>query len=106
MEISIEINFKRPKGRQGECKLNAKQREPISNQSRFAFKNLLFYLCVYVCVCISVDAPSVQASLEARGIGSSVTDSCEQLDVGTGNRALHSRSISPALLFLSSAVIF
>lgn len=63
MEISIEINFKRPKGRQGECKLNAKQRESISNQPRFAFKNLLFYLCVYVCV----DAPSVQASSEVRG---------------------------------------
>lgn len=67
MEISIEINFKRPKGRQGECKLNVKQREYISNQPRFAFKNLLFYLCVYVCVCIGVDAPSVQASSEARG---------------------------------------
>lgn len=71
------------------------------------FKICFLNLCFYVCVCISVDAPSVQVSLEARGIGSSVTDSCEQLDVGTGNRALlNNRSISPVLLFLSSAVIF
>lgn len=71
------------------------------------FKTCFLNLCLYVFVCVSVGAPSVQASLEARGIGSSVTDICEQLDVGTGNRALpNNRSISPALLFLSFAVIF
>lgn len=65
------------------------------------FKICFLNLCLYVFVCVSVDAPSVQASLEARGIGSSVTDICDQLDVGTGNRALlNNRSISPALLLL------